>query len=75
MFLRRVFGRTLFAAAKSESSAAGAATAFRGQHNPLEEFFEVDRNVEDETPVVYGKNELGVFFTTWQIGEGKISYC
>lgn len=56
MFLRRVFGRTLFAAAKSETSAAGAAAAstVRTTHNPLEEFFEAARNPEDEKPVVYG---------------------
>ncbi|KAL8529840.1 hypothetical protein ACS0TY_007047 [Phlomoides rotata] len=56
MFLTRIFGRTLFAAAKSESSAAPVATAFRGQRNPLEEFFEVERNQDDETPVVYGRS-------------------
>ncbi|KAL8529815.1 hypothetical protein ACS0TY_007030 [Phlomoides rotata] len=56
MFLTRIFGRTLFAAAKSESSAAPAAAAFRGQRNPLEQFFEVERNLEDETPVVYGRS-------------------
>ncbi|KAL3618022.1 hypothetical protein CASFOL_038343 [Castilleja foliolosa] len=54
MFLTRVFGRTLFAAAKSEASAAASSsTALR---NPLEEFFEVGRNPEDEKPVVYGRS-------------------
>ena len=56
MFLSRVFGRALFAAARSETSAsaAAAATAAREGHNPLQEFFEVDRSPEDDKPVVYG---------------------
>lgn len=56
MILRRVFGRTLLAAAKSEASASGAAAAstVRTAHNPLEEFFEADRNPEEEKPVIYG---------------------
>ncbi|KAL3818642.1 hypothetical protein ACJIZ3_004547 [Penstemon smallii] len=53
MFLRKVFGRALFSSVKSEASAATAATTCR---NPLEEFFEVDRNPEDENPVVYGRS-------------------
>ncbi|PIM97143.1 Mitochondrial/chloroplast ribosomal protein L4/L29 [Handroanthus impetiginosus] len=57
MFLRRVFGRTLFAAAKSEASATAAAASNTAQrHNPLEEFFEADRNPDDEKPVVYGRS-------------------
>ncbi|KAK4437175.1 39S ribosomal protein L47, mitochondrial [Sesamum alatum] len=56
MFLTRVFGRTLFAAAKSEASAAAAAGASTIQRNPLEEFFEADRNPDDEKPVVYGRS-------------------
>ncbi|GKA90827.1 39S ribosomal protein L47, mitochondrial [Tanacetum coccineum] len=58
MFLRRVFGHTLFAAAKSETSAAGAAAAstVRTSHNPLEEFFEAARNPEEDKPVVYGRS-------------------
>ncbi|KVI06321.1 hypothetical protein Ccrd_015334, partial [Cynara cardunculus var. scolymus] len=53
MFLTRVFGRTLLAAAKSETSVAGAAAAYtvRTGHNPLEEFFEADRNPEEEKPL------------------------
>ncbi|XP_071705435.1 uncharacterized protein [Rutidosis leptorrhynchoides] len=54
MFLTRVFGRRLFATtARSETSAA---STVRTAHNPLEEFFEVDRNQEDEKPVVYGRS-------------------
>ncbi|KAK6133837.1 hypothetical protein DH2020_032430 [Rehmannia glutinosa] len=45
--------RTLFAASKSEASAASSSSSAR--HNPLEEFFEADRNPEDEKPVVYGR--------------------
>ncbi|KAG8388617.1 hypothetical protein BUALT_Bualt02G0144100 [Buddleja alternifolia] len=56
MFLTRVFGRTLFAAAKSEASAAAAAASSTARHNPLEEFFEADRNPDDEKPVVYGRS-------------------
>ncbi|KAK6920756.1 Ribosomal protein L47, mitochondrial [Dillenia turbinata] len=63
MFVRRVFGRTLFAAAKSESSAAanasGAAAAtstYRAPSNPLEEFFEADRSPDEDKPVVYGRS-------------------
>ncbi|KAL6541957.1 hypothetical protein OROGR_011443 [Orobanche gracilis] len=55
MFLTRVFGRTLFAAAKSEASAIAAAGSSMVRHNPLEEFFEADRNAEDEKPIVYGR--------------------
>ncbi|XP_035549730.1 uncharacterized protein LOC108991178 [Juglans regia] len=50
MFLSRVFGRTPFAAAKSEVSAATAASAAR---NPLKEFFEADRSTDDDKQVVY----------------------
>ncbi|MQM00410.1 hypothetical protein Taro_033146 [Colocasia esculenta] len=58
MFLSRLFGRTLLAAAaKSESSSAAAVAAAtaRTATNPLEEFFELDRKPDDETPVVYGR--------------------
>lgn len=57
MFISRYFGRTLFAAAKSETSAAAAAatSTARTGYNPLEEFFEVDRSAEDDKPVVYGR--------------------
>ncbi|XP_022860410.1 39S ribosomal protein L47, mitochondrial-like [Olea europaea var. sylvestris] len=59
MFLTRVFGRTLFAAARSEASAAGAAAASfstASKHNPLEEFFDTTRSPDDEKPVVYGRS-------------------
>ncbi|KAI4343775.1 hypothetical protein L6164_011085 [Bauhinia variegata] len=55
MFLTRAFGRTLFAAAKSEASASSAAASRLG-HNPLEAFFEVDRTPEDDKPVAYGRS-------------------
>ena len=56
MFLTRIFGRTLFAAAKTETSAAAAAatSTVRTGHNPLEEFFEADRSPDEDKPVVYG---------------------
>ncbi|CAH1428439.1 unnamed protein product [Lactuca virosa] len=52
------FGRRLFATATSEASAAGAAAGSRVRtaHNPLEEFFEIDRNPEEDKPVVYGRS-------------------
>ena len=55
MFLSRFVGRTaLLAAAKSESLAAAAALgAAPTVPNPLEQFFEADRNPDDEKPV-YG---------------------
>lgn len=56
MFLTRVFGRALFsAAAKSEASAAAAAAYSTAARNPLEDFFEVERKPDDDTPVVYGR--------------------
>lgn len=54
MFLTRVFGRALCTAAKSESSAAAAASMARMGHNPLEEFFETDRSPDEDKPIVYG---------------------
>ncbi|XP_010028056.3 54S ribosomal protein L4, mitochondrial isoform X1 [Eucalyptus grandis] len=60
MLLSRFFGRALFAAARTESSAGTAAAASaatsRTGHNPLEAFFEADRNPENDTPVVYGRS-------------------
>ncbi|KAG9457873.1 hypothetical protein H6P81_002381 [Aristolochia fimbriata] len=57
MFLSRVFGRALSSAAKSEASTAAAANgSVKTIYNPLEQFFEVDRNAEDDTPVVYGRS-------------------
>ncbi|GAA0173548.1 ribosomal protein [Lithospermum erythrorhizon] len=58
MSMIRALGRTLFAAAKTDTSAsASAAGASMGRiaQNPLEEFFEVDRTMEAEKPVVYGR--------------------
>ncbi|KAE8691590.1 protein kinase [Hibiscus syriacus] len=53
MFLSRFVGRTaLLAAAKSESSSAFSAAA---ASNPLEQFFEADRNPDDQKPV-YGRS-------------------
>ncbi|CAL0326920.1 unnamed protein product [Lupinus luteus] len=63
MFLSRVFGRTLLAAARSKSytspagttAAAAASSNGREGHNPLHEFFEPDRSADDDKPVVYGR--------------------
>ena len=52
MFLRRICGRMLMAATKSEQP--GAAAASTSMRNPLEEFFEIDRSVDDDKRVVYG---------------------
>jgi large subunit ribosomal protein L47 len=56
MFMSRILRRTLFSAAKSEASAAAAATSapVRTARNPLEEFFEVERSTEEEKPISYG---------------------
>jgi len=55
MLVSRIFGRTLFAAAKSEAySATAAATSVA--RNPLQEFFEADRSIDDDKPVVYGRS-------------------
>ncbi|XP_058077123.1 large ribosomal subunit protein uL29m-like [Magnolia sinica] len=58
MFMSRILGRTLFAAAKSEASASAAAAAAsaRTTYNPLEEFFEADRSADEDKPVVYGRS-------------------
>lgn len=67
MFTSRVFGRALLSAVKSESSsasssaaaaAAAASATARIARNPLEQFFELDRNTEDEKPIVYGKKNF-----------------
>ncbi|KZV15170.1 hypothetical protein F511_30216 [Dorcoceras hygrometricum] len=58
MFLTRIFWRSLYAAAETEASATAAAASSKVPDNPLEEFFEADRNPEDDKPVVYG--------TDWQ---------
>ncbi|KAJ7008015.1 hypothetical protein NC653_006898 [Populus alba x Populus x berolinensis] len=57
MFLTRFTGRTLLAAAKSETPAASAAaaTATSG-HNPLKDFFEFDRSEDGDKPIVYGRS-------------------
>ncbi|KAF2284457.1 hypothetical protein GH714_021998 [Hevea brasiliensis] len=52
MFMTRFIGRTLFAAVKSETSAAAAATGYA--RNPLEAFFEADRTQDEDKRVVYG---------------------
>lgn len=61
MFLLRSRARLLFAAAKTETSAAGAAASsasstLRTERNPLQEFFETERSTEDEKPVAYGRS-------------------
>ncbi|KAL3536827.1 hypothetical protein ACH5RR_000193 [Cinchona calisaya] len=58
MSMIRAIGRTLFAAAKTETSSAAAAasTVHRTRHNnPLDDFFEADRSPDDDKPVVYGR--------------------
>ncbi|XP_073225249.1 uncharacterized protein [Cicer arietinum] len=58
MFLAKAFGRRFFAAAAARSKQYSTTTAAAGSqgHNPLEEFFEVDRTPDDEKPVVYGRS-------------------
>jgi large subunit ribosomal protein L47 len=55
MLVSRIFGRTLLAAVRSETSSATAAAA-SVTRNPLQEFFEVDRSIDDDKPVVYGRS-------------------
>ncbi|GAB2289529.1 hypothetical protein Dimus_023839 [Dionaea muscipula] len=58
MLLRTLAGRRLFAAARSETSAASAAafSSTSTTYNPLEQFFEAGRSPEDDKPVVYGRS-------------------
>ncbi|KAJ8431697.1 hypothetical protein Cgig2_022319 [Carnegiea gigantea] len=57
MFLRRICGRMLMAATKSEHPGATAtAAASASVRNPLEEFFEADRSADDDKRVVYGRS-------------------
>ncbi|XP_057865807.1 uncharacterized protein LOC131073395 isoform X1 [Cryptomeria japonica] len=53
MFLSRIFRRPLLAAVNSEAAAATTSTITA--RNPLEEFFEADRSLDDEKPNVYGR--------------------
>ncbi|KAF6142254.1 hypothetical protein GIB67_012103 [Kingdonia uniflora] len=57
MLVARIFRRALLSgAARSEyctSTATGSSTSTKTTDNPLEEFFELDRNLEDEKPIVY----------------------
>ncbi|KAL5715490.1 hypothetical protein ACHQM5_017301 [Ranunculus cassubicifolius] len=57
MFMVKVLRRTLLSTTRSEASYATAATSTstKTMHNPLEAFFEADRNQEDEKPAVYGR--------------------
>ncbi|GJN38881.1 hypothetical protein PR202_gb27960 [Eleusine coracana subsp. coracana] len=49
--LSRALGRRLFSsAAASESAAAASTSAVMKAQNPLEEFFEVERTMEDDKP-------------------------
>ncbi|KAJ6675088.1 RIBOSOMAL PROTEIN S15P/S13E [Salix viminalis] len=57
MFMTRFIGRTLLAAAKSETHAtSAAAAAATSGHNPLEDFFEADRSQDEDKPIVYGRS-------------------
>lgn len=62
MFMTRFFGRTLLAAAKSETSAGAAAATTTSVRNPLEEFFEVERSQDEDKPIVYGTNISNVSY-------------
>ncbi|CAH9099675.1 unnamed protein product [Cuscuta epithymum] len=48
--------RTFLAAAKCETTWDAGTSARRAIHNPLEQFFEAHRSVEDDKPVVYGRS-------------------
>ncbi|KAL0904307.1 hypothetical protein M5K25_026399 [Dendrobium thyrsiflorum] len=55
MFMSRLLRRVLLSATKSESSSAlfSTSASVTKVRNPLEEFFEAERNIEDEKPVTY----------------------
>ncbi|KAF6145348.1 hypothetical protein GIB67_016809 [Kingdonia uniflora] len=58
MLVARIFRKALLSGvARSEyctsTAAAGSFTSTKTTHNPLEEFFELERNLEDEKPIVY----------------------
>lgn len=73
MFMTRFFGRTGFAAVRAESSAAAAGSASastsRTGRNPLEEFFEADRDPDEDKPVVYG---MGFYIVAFCIHEAML---
>ncbi|CAL5187808.1 unnamed protein product [Lathyrus oleraceus] len=58
MFLAKAFGRTFFAAAARSKHCSTTAAAAGGSvvHNPLPDFFEADRSLENDKPVVYGRS-------------------
>ena len=53
MYLRKICGRILSAAVKSDHGGPSAA-ASTSVRNPLEQFFEVDRTADDDKRLVYG---------------------
>ncbi|KAI0488345.1 hypothetical protein KFK09_028174 [Dendrobium nobile] len=57
MFMSRLIRRVLLSSTKSESSSAlfSTSASVTKVRNPLEEFFEAERNTEDEKPVTYGR--------------------
>ncbi|PKU64432.1 39S ribosomal protein L47, mitochondrial [Dendrobium catenatum] len=57
MFMSRLLRRVLLSSTKSESSSAlfSTSASVTKVRNPLEEFFEAERNTEDEKPVTYGR--------------------
>jgi large subunit ribosomal protein L47 len=59
MFLAKTFGRTFFAAAARSKHYSTTAAAAR---NPLQEFFEPERDIDNEQPVVYGMKYAPVLF-------------
>ncbi|XP_057535120.1 uncharacterized protein LOC130813327 isoform X1 [Amaranthus tricolor] len=54
MYLRKICGRILSAAVKSDHGGPSAA-ASTSVRNPLEQFFEVDRTADDDKRLVYGR--------------------
>ncbi|KAH9619238.1 hypothetical protein KSS87_023717 [Heliosperma pusillum] len=54
--LRRICSRILSAAANAEHPGVAAAAASTSVRNPLEEFFELERTVDDDKRLVYGRS-------------------
>lgn len=64
MFLAKAFGRTFFAAAAKSKHCSTTAAAASGSvaRNPLPDFFEADRSLENDKPVVYGMKYVPLLF-------------
>ncbi|KAF6153508.1 hypothetical protein GIB67_027375 [Kingdonia uniflora] len=62
--LHKTYGRCFLVwreyCTSTAAAAAGPFTSTKTTHNPLEEFFELDRNIEDEKPIAYVLDILAI---------------